>query len=187
MNVFRTQKRLIFRGFPCKTAGTGHRRKRKFWLKTCENGFFEGHHHMQTVSRQKLWWAAGRGLNCRRRGDEPFEPALLTSCPTKVSERRVIRASNQRVFRNNIIFGARVTRPSDTRPSDKGIFWEDQGRRYGVPSTTILRECSVGLAASRMAAAVCSSGNRWVMSGRTSSRREKTSRATSACNVKSDE
>jgi len=53
--------------------------------------------------------------------------------------------------------------------------------------TMILRESSVGLPANWTAAAVCSSGKRWEINCRTSSWREKTSRATSSCNVKSDE
>ena len=53
--------------------------------------------------------------------------------------------------------------------------------------TRILRESDVGQAAKATASAVCSSGKRWEMSGRTSSWREKTSRATSSCNVKSAE
>ena len=57
----------------------------------------------------------------------------------------------------------------------------------GYEVTMIFRESSVGLPANWTAASVCSSGKRWVMRRRTSNWREKTSRATSSCNVKSDE
>jgi hypothetical protein len=58
---------------------------------------------------------------------------------------------------------------------------------YDPAVTRILRESAVGCAARATALAVSASGKWWVIKGRTSSRREKTRRATSACNVKSDE
>ncbi len=54
-------------------------------------------------------------------------------------------------------------------------------------ATRIFSESAVGLAARATAWAVSSSGKTCEINGRTSSRREKTRRATSACNVKSEE
>ena len=53
--------------------------------------------------------------------------------------------------------------------------------------TKIFNESAVGRAARATALAVCSRGKTWEINGLTSSRRENTRRATSACNVKSDE